>query len=185
MTQNVRARGLYVLHGAHQTRQVLTNLTAIGPPTARPNEQSRHPVRTLRNPLRAPLRNPTVEGFESRRSQRNHPLLVTLTQHTHRLIHAVDALQVQAGEFGDTHSGGVENLNNSLQAQQTRVQGILSPLPLNVFDELTHLVPAEHERQVALTLGGAHTAHRVGLHELFLLCPGKKGSQGRTPTGHG
>ena len=116
MTQNVRAGGLSVLHGAQQARQVLTNLTGIGPPAARPDKQRRHPARPLGNPLRTPLGNPAVEGFESRGSQRNHSFLVALAQHAHRLIHAVDALQVQAGEFGDAHPGGVENLNDGFQA---------------------------------------------------------------------
>ena len=38
---------------------------------------------------------------------------------------------------------------------------------------------------MALTLGDAHTARGVGLHELFLLRPGEEGSQGRASTGHG
>ena len=116
MTQNVRTRRLRVLHRAQQTGQILTNLTGIRTPTARTNKQRRHALRTFRDPLRTTIGHPTIQRLERRGTQRHHALLIAFTQHAHRLIRPVHALQIQAGQLRNTHARGVQHLNHRLQA---------------------------------------------------------------------
>ena len=184
MTQNVRARRLSVLHRAQQAGQVLTNLAGIRTPAPRANKQRRHALRTLRNPLRTTIRNPTIQRLERRGTQRHHALLITLTQHAYRLIRPVHALQIQTGQLGNTHARGVQHLNHSFEAQQARIPRILRPTLLQGSQQLVHLFTAQHRRQVILPLGGAHTAGRVGVYQFLFLSPGEERAQGRTAARH-
>ena len=184
MTRNVRTRCLSILHRAQQTGQVLTNLTGIRTPTARTNKQRRHALGPLRNPLRTTIRHPTIQRLKRRGAQRHHALLIALTEHAHRLIRPVHALQIQAGQLRNTHARGVQHLNHSFQAQQARITRILRPTLLQGSQQLVHLLTAQHRRQVILPLGSAHTAGRVSVHQLLLLSPGEERAQGRTAARH-
>ena len=184
MTQNVRTRRLSILHRAQQAGQVLTNLTGVRTPTPRTDKQRRHALRTLRNPLRTTIGHPTIQRLKRRGTQRHHALLIALTQHAHRLIRPVHALQIQARQLRNTHARGVQHLNHGFQAQQARITRILRPALLQSGQQLVHLLAAQHRRQVALPLGGAHTARGVGMHQLLLLRPGEEGAQGRAAAHH-
>ena len=184
MTQNVRTRRLSILHRAQQAGQVLTNLTGVRTPAPRANKQRRHALGPLLDPLRTTIGHPTIQRLKRRGAQRHHALLIALTQHAHRLIRPVHALQIQAGQLRNTHARSVQNLNHSFQAQQARITRILRPTLLQGSQQLVHLLTAQHRRQVILPLGSAHTAGRVSVHQLLLLSPGEERAQGRTAARH-
>ena len=184
MTQNVRTRRLSILHRAQQAGQILTNLTGIRTPAPRANKQRRHALGPLLDPLRTTIGHPTIQRLKRRGTQRHHALLIALTQHAHRLIRPVHALQIQAGQLRNTHARSVQNLNHSFQAQQARITRILRPTLLQGSQQLVHLLTAQHRRQVILPLGSAHTAGRVSVHQLLLLSPGEERAQGRTAARH-
>ena len=184
MTQNVRTRRLSILHRAQQAGQVLTNLTGIRTPAPRANKQRRHALGPLRNPLRTTIGHPTIQRLKRRGTQRHHAFLIALTQHAHRLIRPVHAMQIQAGQLRNTHARGVQHLNHCFQAQQARIPRILRPTLLQGSQQLVYLLTAQHRRQVILPLRGAHTAGRVGVHQFLFLSPGEERAQGRTAARH-